>query len=50
MIMKKKTPKENRIMCKCHKCNKPYSYDNRWGYWFGNLCRSCARPKKKKGW
>ena len=48
--MMKKTLKENRIMCACKKCNKPFSYDSNRGYDFGNLCRSCAKPKKKKGW
>ena len=38
----KKTLKENRVLCKCRKCNKPYSYDGKRGYKFGNLCRSCA--------
>lgn len=38
----KKTPKENRIMCVCQKCNKPFSYDVKRGYAFGKLCRKCA--------
>ena len=37
-----KTPKENRVICKCRKCNKPYSYDKTKGYAFGELCRECA--------
>lgn len=39
----KKTLKENRIMFKCRKCNKPYSYDKFKGYAFGDMCRECAR-------
>ena len=42
----KKVLKENRIVCKCKKCNKPYSYDKRKGYRFDNLCRCCACGKK----
>lgn len=37
-----KTLKENRIMCKCSKCGKPYSYDKHKGYAFGDMCRECA--------
>ena len=40
-----KTKKENRIMCVCDKCNKPYSYDKTKGYDFGNKCRECAKKK-----
>ena len=42
-----KTTKENRVMCKCRKCNKPYSYDKIKGYAFGELCRECAERKEK---
>lgn len=37
-----KTKKENRVICKCRKCNKPYSYDRNKGYSFGELCRHCG--------
>lgn len=43
----KKTKKEDRIYCTCSKCNKPYSYDKKIGYEFGNLCRKCAKRKGK---
>ena len=43
----KKTLKENRKMCVCRKCNKPYSYDKTKGYAFGELCRACAKGGKK---
>lgn len=43
-----KTLKENRVMCTCSKCNKPYSYDKAKGYPFGKLCRFCATGGKKK--
>lgn len=39
----KKTLKENRVVCACRKCNKPYSYDKTKGYAFGEKCRECAR-------
>ena len=39
----KKTVKENRVMCTCRKCNKPYSYDKTKGYAFGDKCRECAK-------
>lgn len=42
-----KTVKENRIVCKCRKCNKPYSYDKFKGYAFGELCRECGERKGK---
>ena len=41
-----KTKKEDRIMCKCEKCNKPYSYDKHKGYSFGKLCREYATKNK----
>ena len=44
----KKTLKENRIICTCRKCNKPYSFDVTKGYPFGDLCRSCATGGKKR--
>lgn len=44
-----KTLKENRVICKCRKCNKPYSYDKTKGYSFGELCRECGERKKKHG-
>ena len=34
--------KENRIITKCSKCNKPYSYDKNKGWKFGTLCRECG--------
>ena len=40
-----KTKKEDRIVCVCEKCNKPYSYDKTKGYAFGNKCRECATKK-----
>lgn len=46
--MKKKTLKENRVMCVCAKCNKPYSYDKKKGYAFGEKCRECAAKGGKK--
>lgn len=42
----KKIPKENRVICKCKKCNKPYSYDKHKGWAFGELCRECATKRK----
>lgn len=41
----KRTPKQNRVMCQCRKCSKPYSYDNRKGEKYGGLCRECATKK-----
>lgn len=41
-----KTRKEDRVMCKCEKCTKPFSYDKYKGYSFGKLCRECATKKK----
>lgn len=43
-----KVPKEYRIICKCEKCNKPFSYDKRKGYSFGKLCRECANKTERK--
>lgn len=43
-----KVSKENRVLCKCEKCNKPFSYDKRKGYSFGSLCRECATKKENK--
>ena len=40
--MRKKTLKENRVVCVCRKCNKPYSYDKTKGYAFGDKCRECV--------
>lgn len=36
-------------MCKCRKCNKPYSYDKMKSYPFGELCRECAERKVVNG-
>ena len=44
----KKTAKENRVMCTCRKCNKPYSFDKTKGYRFGDMCRFCATGGNKK--
>lgn len=44
----KKTLKENRVMCVCRKCNKPYSFDKTKGYAFGDKCSFCATGGKKK--
>ena len=40
--MKKKIKPENRIITKCSKCNKPYSYDKNKGWEFGTVCRECG--------
>ena len=45
--MTKKTLMDNRIICTCRKCNKPYSYDKTKGYVFGEMCRECAKGGKK---
>lgn len=42
-----KTKKENRVMCKCEKCKKPYSYNKFKGYPFGKFCRECTRKGVK---
>ena len=42
-----KTAKENQIVCKCRKCNKPYSYNKFKRYAFGELCRECGERKGK---
>lgn len=44
----KKTLKEHRVMCKCRKCSKPYSYNKFRGYAFGDLCRECGRKVDNK--
>jgi Zn finger protein HypA/HybF involved in hydrogenase expression len=44
----KKTLKENRVMCVCRKCNKPYSYDKLKGYAFGDKCRECSKKRGDK--
>lgn len=45
MTMKKykKIPKQVRTVCKCRKCNKPYSYDSRKRDYSNGLCRACLK-------
>ena len=41
-----KTKLEDRIICQCTKCNKPYSYHKNKKWKYGTLCSECGKKIK----